>query len=205
MAVDPRDLWIGFDLGSSSSKIVIQDYDSDRSYAIAFPEWAPKQNPYLLPTSLKESEYGVLSLARNGEASISNFKGNLINGHQKSVTYAAAYVALALRECRKKFMVDHGAEYKNKFIRWWINLGLPAENIDDQDLCETYRHIALAGWFLSERDDLLSLDIVSTTINSFLCDEHEDGIPPERVKVIPEVVAAVRGYAHSQGRDGICQ
>ena len=58
----PKDIVIGFDFGTSCTKVVVQDHFHREAWAVPFPEFTGADNRYLLPTQVW-LEDGALLLA----------------------------------------------------------------------------------------------------------------------------------------------
>ena len=78
------DIVIGFDFGTSSSKIVIRDSGMQTAYAVPFGSLACSGNGYLIPTIIFISDNGELSLSA-GEHSYANLKIHLMNNPEQCI------------------------------------------------------------------------------------------------------------------------
>jgi hypothetical protein len=153
---------------------------------------------YLLPTALHQADTGRFSLSSISRArnSRSDLKVRLMRAEASpdDEAWAAAYVGLALREARLFFLSTQGEQYGSHPIRWMLNIGIPSA-LDGHDvMADRFLRVARAGW-------RLSLEPLAPTIESArdaLGRGVDDGAPP--IELVPEVAAAVVGYAKSEQR-----
>jgi len=215
------DVVIGFDFGTSSSKIVIRDSGLQTAHAIPFGFLACSANEYLIPTRIFISENGVLSLSR-GDHSYSNLKIHLMDRPQqiiyaaenseKTITaseLAAAYMALVLIFARAWFLKKTASIYKNTHIYWNINLGIPSRNYDDKEMKKTFQTIAMAAGRISRLDSEITIAEVKKYLKEaerHMATNGEDidsednealWLHPDLVNTHPEVIMEIVGYARS--------
>ncbi len=214
------DAVIGFDFGTSCSKVII--HIEQERYAVNFSSLTQRKDyPYFLPTRLFLDNLGNFSLIE-GEQSFSDIKINLmsdpslvINIKQGAITAAelvTAYLALAFQQVREYFFTKH-PRYKEYDLQWSVNLGMPASSYENKELYKTL-FIALAGaWEVSFEEDI-NIEFIKKA-----CDEAEERINFGNIKVekgfydnkmaanfsvFPEVIAQIVGYAKSSLRiDGL--
>jgi len=215
------DIVIGFDFGTSSSKIVIRDSGRQTAYAVPFGSLACTGNTYLIPTSIFLSDNGNLSLSTGGHL-YGNLKIHLMDNPERCVftatntslkiiasELAAAYMALVIRFARAWFLKHTETIYKRTHIHWHINLGIPSENYNDQAIRKTFQTIAMAAWRISRIDTIITIDDVKKTFSKadthiatkgrdISPDDYESlWLHPDFVNTHPEVIMEVVGYARS--------
>ena len=219
---DNRELVIGLDLGTSSTKVVIRDSATKEAYLIEFPSSPYEARSHLLPTILCCDPDGQVSLTK-GDFEFSDLKMCLVekpehvflkgqSGVAANVgALLTAYIGLVLREARKCFLTKHRKIYEKSEIDWQLNIGIPSSGYDDSRLVNSFRAIAIAGWdisvgvqeisireadvaFLRARDEIAVLDRGGQVVS------EGDNLHPDNVAVFPEVVAEVVGYAKSDLR-----
>ncbi len=203
-----HEIVIGFDLGTSSSKIVIRDAQLKKAYAIDFGNLGYKKNTFLLPTKLHIRD-NSFTLLKQGKL-INSIKTNLIDYHDKivleEITYtdsAIAYFALVFKNVREWFNNNLGKIYADKDIIWEINVGIPARDFNDEDLVERFEYVSLLGWELSFKKCITSnnVKLIRDRIPTFPKQKSDlISIHPEYVNAFPEVIAGVIGYAKSRMR-----
>lgn len=221
---DPKnevDIVLGFDFGTSSSKIVIRDSGRQTAYAVPFGSFACSSNSYLIPTNIFISDDGNLSLSP-AQHSFGSLKIHLMDSPEKiifsaqntSVTInaaelAAAYMALVIRRARYWFLKQMKLIYKDTHIYWHVNLGIPSRNYDDQKIRQTFQSIAMAAWRISRIDSIINIAEVKkylkevanhpASIEEILNSNADEDfwLHPDYVTTHPEVIMEVVGYAHS--------
>ncbi|MFC1850962.1 hypothetical protein ACFL27_12280 [candidate division CSSED10-310 bacterium] len=211
-----RDIIIGFDFGTSCTKVVIRDDVINVSYAVPFEFTTCAKIPFLLPTCIRVDDHGSLSLT-SGKHIFEDLKIKLIENSKKKLLksddatvsafdLAVGYIALVLREVRKWFWLNHSDTYRNDRLNWQVNIGMPARSFDDKKLEMIFRTIALAGWNLSVNKADLNIDLIHQAIKksqrqlkstSQKISQKKYDIHPDYVIAIPEIIAEVIGYANS--------
>ncbi len=204
---------IGFDLGTSCSKVVIRDPHLKNAYAVDFAELGYIKNTFLLPTKIYYKNDGTFNLL-NGDIVIDDIKLKLIDYSNKyavkDITYTEvtiAYLSIAFSIIRDWFYQNLGYIYSDKKILWRINIGMPARDFSDNMLVSLFRFVALIGWEISF-DKNLSIDTIKSRINNMKSIEDvnpvESLIHPDFVNAFPEIIAGVIGYTKSRmRRDGM--
>lgn len=207
------DIVIGFDFGTSSTKVVIRTPNqANRTFAVPFGDYAHDSCAYLLPTLLWILQDGTFSLAASADAiQIRDIKYHMIHQdaseNEDSWACGVAYIALALRKIRSWFIQTHGRAYQDQRLEWQVNIGLPSADYADHDLCQKYMRMLKAAWVLSllshpptysSSHDAFERACSGHDENqAFVGQSHEDGAD---LSIIPEVAAEVVGYARSHRR-----
>lgn len=211
-SVRERDLVIGFDLGTSSTKIVIQDRQLRKAYAVPFDEINTTGNKYLLPTRLYCDKRGHFFL-NSRSTKVTHIKENFMENPQgESQDLVVAYIAFVLMEICHWFWREKQRDYADSKIEWALNIGIPARSWDDTKLSKAMREAGLAAWNLSLtpkksisiRDIENSMGEAREQIKKDGCNEKKGQLHSDLVKPVPELVAAVEGFAKSRSRrDGM--
>lgn len=207
------DIVIGFDFGTSSTKVVIRTPNqTNRTFAVPFSQFAHQSCIYLLPTLVWIREDGTFSLSESdGATQVRDIKYHMIRKdapeHEDSWACGVAFLALALRQVRSWFIQTHGRAYQDQQLAWQVNIGLPSADYADQALCQKYMRMLKAGWVLSLMSQPPSY---SSSHEAF---DHVRSEPDEKtdvvgqseedeaeLSIIPEVAAEVVGYARSHHR-----
>ena len=199
---ETMDLVIGFDLGTSCSKVIIRSPFALRSRAIAVP-WHLKNgiSKYLLPTVLYENDYGEFSLVPSDSTKhvLRDLKINLMDKIDdiRAQARAVAYIGIALRSARQWLLDTQQDVYGTYHLRWALNIGIPSAGYNDENMRPTFSLVARAAWQLSLQPDLPTLD---TAIKALRVAEgkSDSGID---IEVVPEIAAEVVGYARSRLRN----
>lgn len=205
---ETTELVIGFDFGTSCSKVAVQS-PYKLGGRVSFAEFGDIAHPscrWLLPVVLYADSGGRLSLrpptGARGEAR--HLKVELLEGsdntglaerrQERAMAAAAAYVGLALREVRRAFLTAQRDVYGASELRWALNLGIPSAGYDDEDIRSRFELIGRAAWLLSLRDAAPTWDDALEAI------DHSWLFSYTEVAVVPEVAAEVVTYAKSRSR-----
>lgn len=212
------DLVIGFDLGTSCTKVIIQDGVLKKAYAVSFNGRGCKGNPYLLPTSIAVNQDGIFSIDKNGfliDALKLRFlqQPDRLQEYYENVSITAvealcAYIGLVLMEVREWFWNEKSSDYENVRIDWQLNMGMSSRSYDDHALNTLMKRVALAAWnlTLNNKDSIDVRDIRSAIaaadhqISEGIIDEDSQQLHPDNVCPVPEIIAQVVGYARSPMR-----
>lgn len=220
------DIVIGFDLGTSSSKIIIRDAGLQIAYAVPFDALACSENPYLIPTRIFINNDGNINLS-GGENVYSNLKIHLMDSPERiifaaskaeqaitSLELASAYMALVLRHSRDWFLRYTETIYKTTHIHWHINVGIPSQKYDNEKIRNTVRTIAMTAWRISRADEEINISHVKQHLPEARKHIAEHGkdidvndlknpwMHPDFINTHPEVIMEVVSYARSQFRTG---
>lgn len=204
------DIVVGVDFGTSCARVALQSpYKLDgRVVLVDFGQIGHPSCRFLLPSRIYVDTSGRLSLtAPEHVAEVQrHLKVALLDSGEgppltdRTVAWATAYVAAALREARRFFLDTQADSYGADEIRWSFNLGIPSAGYDDREIRERFHRLARAAWKLSLRPETPTLDDALETLAS-------SSLPPGGevdTDVVPEVAAQVVGYAKSwQRQEGL--
>ena len=210
------DIVIGFDFGTSCSKVILQDAVLKKAYAVRFDGLGYEGNPYLLPTAIAVDQTGNFTLNNDG-IMIDALKMEFIQHPEKEIKFSnevfltaaeatSAYFGLVLLEVRKWFWNEKYSDYKGAKIDWQLNVGMSSRSYDNQTLSEQMKRAALAGWnlTLNSNNSISKSEIENAKISADrqiaegIFDEEQ--LHPDNVCPIPEIIAQVVGYARSPMR-----
>jgi len=207
MSGESRDIVMGFDFGTSASKVVLQDPSTRRAFAIPFDAVKQGVLSYLLPTSVDVAPAGRIRLGGSGMHT-ADLKIRLMDAASTKNAVAlhraralcAAYIALAIRCARLWFLQHHVDAYGQLRLKWWLNLGVPTSSYDDKTTLSAFEIVARAAWRLSVDDGEIVEAAASACIRKSESTSFDSGLPPEQINVYPEVAAEISGYAKSDTR-----
>ncbi len=214
--IRPIQLVIGLDFGTSFSKVVVGE--ARVRYAVPFKKHAIGKSTLLLPSALcvlPGPEKCRLGIKERRYTLYDNLKMPLIERDFSDEVQlrVAAYLALVFRHTRQWLFNTHGRIYGGRKIEWFVNVGLPTDSYDDEELTSVYRRIVRGAWHSSMIPGDVTLQTVRDSLEraSALSDRGmvtEEGVEPflqgDRVSAFPEFVAQLAGYVRSPlRRDGL--
>jgi len=210
---DPIDVTIGFDMGTSSSKVLVRlPYEGNKIAAFPVPKVMRMDK---LPNLWKTIIYihpvsGLFSLfPKYGYEAITAIKTTLMHECrddeylysgdkiQCSATEAAiAYLAMMLRYIGGWALSEAFSRDIHNPI-WTLNLGLPAAKMEETALLNTYRKIQKIAWSVSLEQAEISMELVKSAINKF--DMSTLSINGNNAfNIVPEVIAEANGIVNSR-------
>ncbi len=194
---DIRDMVMGFDFGTSTTKVVIADRIQRKSFAVRFLEGSGI-NSYLIPSQIY-SERSIFSLDQ-GQQTFNNLKLPLMEESDlstESLHAAVAYVALVIRRSRGWLFTKHADIYDHTKIYWRFSLGIPSENYTNRRIVERFTKVAKASWLAAcAPTKEITTDVVQDALNRFDQSDHL-----AEIDVVPELAAQIYGFVQSQRFD----
>ena len=209
---------IGLDFGTSSTKVIVRfPYEAGQP-TVAIP--APRhclsdRNEYLWQTVLWLREDGQFIAWPEPKAHLCHsLKQGVMHPNQFSPTTfdkvhglavrpvdsATAYLAFVIRYVRGWLRINRPNLFRGRYARWLLNLGLPAENADKDELSRTYRQVAAAALLCANHDGPVDVDAT----NIFLMEEQvraaarsSDDALQLGIGIVAETVAEAAGFAKS--------
>ena len=203
----PIQIVVGLDFGTSFTKVVVGE--SRIRYAVPFGEFSLRTNPYLLPSAVSILEVDgkcTLGVCENATQVFDDLKMPLIDrdfGEQVQLR-AIAFLALVFRYARGWFFSTHGHTYKNRQIQWFVNIGIPTDSFDDEDLTRVFLNITRAAWHSSTVQGPISLARYADKLGAGneqirrSTERYSDRLlPDDRFHAFPEFAAQLTGYTRS--------
>lgn len=197
--VPDYELTLGFDFGTSSTKLVIGDPQQDKAFAVPFFDTTGIEQ-YLLPGRLyRDSEYSL----SHGKEQFRDLKLALLdNPSDVHREQTVAFMALAIRQARAWLFQNYESLYRDKHIFWNIAVGVPSTEIGETShTSKLLEELALTAWIAStdaDRLDSLGIQHALAKADALKQTGGLDPLMPE-VLVYPEVYAQVFGFV--SGRD----
>ena len=113
---------------------------------------------------------------------------------------ATAYVAYVIRYVEEWLLRNRERLFRRRTPVWFVNIGVPASNYDDQKLFGEYRLSAAAAFSLAHSHEAVCADTVKTFLRNE--DVREAAGSAEAaadlgVAIVPEVAAGATGFAKS--------
>lgn len=220
----PLDLIIGFDLGTSSSKVVVQapDLPDSPAWPVDFDALGHNKSKFILPTQLYYNQKNrTVSLKKQNTSDVlyihiktglcsSTFKTSKIEiqsifEKESKEALAAAYISFALTYVKEHIFKEKNDILSAYSINWSINLGVPSPTLDHFKEKESFERVIKIAWVLSESGTdsfVMSLEDIKNEIKLLNQDPDEyirtNKIP--ETNLIPEIIAGSYGYTLSPQR-----
>ena len=212
-------LVIGFDFGTSASKVVVHApfVAGKPRYLARLEPASPGELEWLWPSALSVSA-GVCDLASDGAGEVRrDIKVRLIRatdaeahdgGAYEAGAWVTAYLALMLRRIRSAVLKTHAGDLRSfAKLDWSLNMGMPSGNRPNANwkrLKALFLGAAEAGWRLSVGalgKEGLQLEVAEAAFREAL---ETTGSPVTvgdvEIQTFPEVVAGALGYSRSDAR-----
>ncbi len=212
---EDREMTIGMDFGTSSTKITIRDIQDSRSFAIPF-EHNKDIHAYLLPTKIF-FEKDKFSLSGKGRE-CTNLKIKIIKDNVDDFDLFAviSYMALVIRHARTYFFKNYDKNYKRQRFLWRLNVGIPARTVQKFEIKDRYIRLSRAAIICSHgKNDFISISDAKKAFD--LTDTNEitqefNKLPNEirisfdnnsvnfiedGIGLYPEIMAQMHGFVHS--------
>lgn len=204
-ATEERELVVGLDFGTSSTKVVIGDRAAGKAFAVPFTNQTGALR-YLLPCRLYQSG-DAFSLAGEGYVH-RDLKLALAAVPQDNDcrTRVAAFLALVLRLARGWLLTEHEGVYRNVRIVWRLAIGLPVAHQLDSELVEVFKQVAEEAWIASVANEHSMTAAVIESARARVDDlasgaeAWPDGAEVE-VEAVPEIAAQIYGFVNSNSFD----
>jgi len=202
------DLTIGFDLGTSCSKISIGDSVLGRQYAVPFNFNHRGIEKYLCPTRFSERNGSVSLSPTADEKIISNLKLRLSDAVENQAATAepeldlAIYVAIVLTQVLAWYEQERANDHRSRTRCWWLSIGFPAKRVDNNPkLHQAYQRFVAAAIRAVNSGEVINRALVQRClVDSNANPDKESQLSSERVNFYPEIAAQLAGYAVSRNR-----
>lgn len=221
---DEAVLIIGFDLGTSTSKIIVHALSIDARFLAERETDVAHGGPaWLWPSSLSVGDDGVCSLGgASSDSALRAVKLDLMEVARSEEVAASvcneagaavtAYLAMALRAVRSQILVKQRGVFERFATgKWSLNLGVPSglnegDRAEDLRIRRLFLQAVAAGWRLSLRAEPTRLKDAEAAFLRCGGVGAEDvvDIGGTEIRAFPEVIAGVVGYDRSDSRrDGL--
>jgi hypothetical protein len=193
-----RELVIGLDFGTSSTKVVIADRTMNAAYAVPFMD-AVGVASYLLPSALLETPEGVYALGGAGKRH-ADLKLAMLAAlsDERACARVCAFLALTIRQARGWLYESKGDQYLRADILWTLAIGQPADQAASEHHRRHFEQLAKVAWQLAGSQGPVGVD---SALNSwrhraelYLDDELE-------VRPMAELSAQIHGFVSSSHFD----
>lgn len=203
--ISSRDLYIGFDLGTSCSKVIVRDNIDGTVIPVKFTEYGYTSNPFLLPSRiyLRQDLLSIKKLTPS-DIEIKDIKSNFINNIKINDNIPSpdvvliSYFAITFKHIRKH-VVESRKIYSNTKLNWHVNVGIPCLNIQNDDLVDRYKKAIVDAWGISispvfsSEDESININLVKEYIEKTKCvSDEQSNLNKEYFNVFPELFASIK-------------
>ena len=195
-----RDVVLGFDFGTSSTKVVVGDRALKQAYAVPFRD-AVGIDTFLLPARLYE-DHGSYSL-HGGPVALTDLKLSLMASPDDPIRQerVVAYLALAIRETRGWLFSVHAETYAKTQILWSLALGQPADHATSGALTLLFKRLARVAWALAGSAGAITKSLCAKWLREAIDIGDADQDQDLDVIVMPEIAAQIFGFVSSNQFD----
>ena len=195
-----REVVLGFDFGTSSSKVVVGDRALRQAYAVPFRD-AVGIDTFLLPARLYE-DLGSYSL-HGGLVALTDLKLSLMAspGDPMCQERVVAYLALAIREVRGWLFSVHAETYAKTQVLWSLALGQPADQATPGALTQLFKRLATVAWALAGSAGEITTRLCAKSLQEANDSGDADQDQGLEVIVMPEIAAQIFGFVSSNQFD----
>ena len=193
-----RELVLGLDFGTSSTKVVLADQSLNIGYAVPLVE-AVGVNSYLLPSAMIETEDGFYVLSGHGHRH-ADLKLAMLRNMTDDTACArvCAFLALVIRSARAWLYETKSDQYLRADILWTLALGQPA-NPDKSNGSRThFRLLAKVAWAIASETGPIRVEIA---LRTWRHREELDLGDELEVRAIAELSAQIHGFVSSSHFD----
>jgi len=196
-AKSTRELVLGLDFGTSSTKMVVGDRALKQAFAVPFQD-VVGIDAFLLPARVYQDAAGY-SLHRSGQV-MNDLKLSLMADPDNVLLQerVVGYLALAIREARAWLFTAHAETYAGTQIVWTLALGQPADQATPGALTQVFDRMARAAWALSAAQQEVTPALCQSALNCSVAGSREAEL---EVVVMPEIAAQVYGFVNSRQFD----
>lgn len=198
VAGSTRELVMGLDFGTSSTKVVVADRAMNAAYAVPFID-SVGVSSYLLPSALVESGDGLYALSGKGERH-ADLKLAMLARPDDAASCArvCAFLALVIRSARAWLFEAKREQYLRADILWTLALGQPADHAASASFRRHYEQLAKVAWLLAGKAGPVG---VSAAEAAWARREQLDVGDELEVRPMAELSAQVHGFVSSSHFD----
>lgn len=193
-----RELVMGLDFGTSSTKVVLADQSLNVGYAVPLVE-AVGVNSYLLPSAMIQTEDGFYVLSGQGNRHADLKLAMLENiADETACARVCAFLALVIRSARAWLYETKSDQYLRAEILWTLALGQPA-NPHESEWCQAhFEKMGKVAWALASETGPIRVDLAQRTWSHR---EQLDLGDELEVRAMAELSAQIHGFVSSSHFD----
>ncbi|MBL0719746.1 hypothetical protein JI742_07575 [Piscinibacter sp. Jin2] len=193
-----RELVMGLDFGTSSTKVVIADRTMNAAYAVPFMDSVGVAS-YLLPSALLETAEGVYALAGSGKR-LADLKLAMLSAlsDERACARGCAFLALTIRQARAWLYESKGDQYLRADILWTLAIGQPADQAASEHHRRHFEQLAKVAWQLAGSQGSIG---VETALNAWSLRAELNLDDELEVRPMAELSAQIHGFVSSSHFD----
>jgi len=193
-----RDVVMGIDFGTSSTKVVLGDRGLKTAYAVPLTQMAGV-SAYLIPSQLSETD-GLYALSSQGIGH-NDLKLSMLSDLSNPVycVRVCAYLALVIRASQAWMFSELKDQYLMADVLWSVALGQPADQATSAQSKALFEKLGKVAWYLAGCSESLTTKFCLQAWHGF-----DDGtIDPGDlvILVMPELAAQIHGFVSSVAFD----
>jgi len=194
----PRDLVMGLDFGTSSTKVVVADRTLSAAYAVPLVD-AVGVSTYLLPSALVEGDSGAYALSGPGRRH-ADLKLAMLQAPTDAERCArvCAFLALVIRSARAWLYEAKRDQYIRADILWSLALGQPADQAASSRSRDHFSDLAKVAWTLAGTGRAIKAADAVDAWRSRGSLKTDDDL---EVRAIAELSAQIHGFVSSSHFD----
>ncbi|WP_423907115.1 hypothetical protein [Candidatus Spongiihabitans sp.] len=189
---------IGIDFGTAFTKVVIEV--KEYKYGVPLNDTKQGTEKYLLPTRMYQDASGNLTVTEpknlaSSHTEYTDLKMRILDNtlDKETRNRIITYIAWVLQKSRGWLMNEKQAVFGATRLKWEVNVGLPTEKYEDEELRKTYRELVGEAWYMST-DPQLRGESDGKSNNT------ERKLHPDHIEAFPEFVAQIQSYISSPQR-----
>jgi len=193
-----RELVMGLDFGTSSTKVVVADRTMNAAYAVPFMDSVGVAS-YLLPSALLETPEGVYALAGTGKRH-ADLKLAMLSAlsDERACARVCAFLALTIRQARAWLYESKGDQYLRADILWTLAIGQPADQAASAHHRSHFEHLAKVAWQLAGSHGPIHVD---AALSAWRHRTELDLDEELEVRPMAELSAQIHGFVSSSHFD----
>ena len=193
-----RELVIGLDFGTSSTKVVVADRTMNAAYAVPFMDSVGVAS-YLLPSALLETAGSLYALSGPGKRH-ADLKLSMLSdlADERACSRVCAFLALTIRHVRAWLYDSKGDQYLRAEILWTLAIGQPADQAASEHHRRHFEHLAKVAWRLAGDDGPVGVDAALRTWRQRAELDLDDEL---EVRPMAELSAQIHGFVSSSHFD----
>jgi hypothetical protein len=189
-----RELVIGLDFGTSSTKVVIGDKTMNIAYAVPFMD-SIGISSYLMPSALIEAPGGHYTLTGSGIRH-SDLKLTMLEALSDDLANSrvCAFLALVIRQARAWLFETKRDQFLQAEIMWTLAIGQPADQATSERHRQHFKNLARVAWHLAGRSGHVPVD---SALDAWHKRDHLDLDDELEVRPMAELSAQIHGFVSS--------